>query len=152
MLKKLGFTLIEMLIVISIISIILSITAVTYTQVSKQSRDARRKTDLEQLRGALEQFRATNNYYIAGNTISALSGNPGLIQPIKYIESIPADPKVGVTPYDYDATPAGCNNAAIPCIGYILTATLETTAGTYQVTPYGVVQGGGGIGGNDDKQ
>ena len=62
--KKLnGFTLIEILVVATIISLLAAAASVAYSQLSKQSRDARRKTDLEQVRAALEMYRSNNDDY-----------------------------------------------------------------------------------------
>lgn len=142
--KKLGFTLIEMLVVISIIGILLSVSAIAYTQVTKSSRDAKRKADLEQLRGALEQYRATNDVYpnVNGEVDQVLGV---LIAPVKYMESLPSDPRAGqtgVTDYQYACTDT--SNGV--CNLYRLDAYLENPVTTYSVTPYGVVQGGAGNG------
>ncbi len=51
-----GFTLIELLIAIAIIAILTSIGFGTYAGVQKKSRDAQRKSDLNQLTRALELF------------------------------------------------------------------------------------------------
>lgn len=133
--KILAFTLIETLIVIAITALLLSVSSVVYTQVSKQSRDARRKVDLEQLRGALEQYRANNNFYpdSTGNWQALLTNAA-----TTYIQSIPSDPKGGS--YTYVSKPNLCDNTNTYCNSYTLTATLEIPANTpYVVTPYGVV-------------
>ena len=58
-----GFTLIEVLVAVTIIAILTSIGVVSYSSVNKRSRDAKRKGDVEQLRSALEMYRADNSYY-----------------------------------------------------------------------------------------
>ena len=50
---KLGFTLIELIVVISIIGILTTIGTATYTTAQQKSRDARRKQDLGALKSAL---------------------------------------------------------------------------------------------------
>jgi len=55
-LLNVGFTLIELLIAIAIIAILTSIGFGTYAGVQKKSRDAQRKSDLNQLTKALELF------------------------------------------------------------------------------------------------
>ena len=57
----LGFTMIELLVVISIIGILASIALVSYTSVQKQARNTQRKSDLKQFQLALEQFANSNN-------------------------------------------------------------------------------------------
>src|SRR5690349_3201400 len=124
MFKKIGFTLIELLVVISIIGILLSVSVVTYTQVSKQSRDARRKTDLEQLRGALEQYRSASaaNFYPKSGSGYNTDLNI-LTTPIIYVQTLPHDPKYEGGPNDYtytalSATNGACDNVSTYCVTY----------------------------------
>jgi len=64
---KKSFTLIEILVVATIIALLATAATITYAQLTKQSRDARRKTDLEQIRAALEMYRSNNNQYYPYN-------------------------------------------------------------------------------------
>lgn len=97
-----GFTLIEILVVATIIGLLAAGAAVTYSQFAKQSRDARRKADLEQVRAALEMCRSNDsiNCYPVGSwsALSILTGSP------KYIQSLPTDPKSSVYSYYYSGT------------------------------------------------
>jgi len=61
--KKNGFTFIELLVVITIIAVIFAAGAVSYTSISKNSRDARRKSDMESIRQALEMCRSIDSRY-----------------------------------------------------------------------------------------
>lgn len=90
---KKGFTLIELLVVISIIGIIIAVGTASYVTAMKQSRDSKRKTDLEQIRQALETYRSQNMTYPAesGAIPSSLSPN--------YISTIPTDPKSSTYSY-----------------------------------------------------
>jgi len=93
-----GFSLIEILVVVTIIALLAAGAVVTYSQLTKQSRDARRKTDLEQVRAALEMYKsnsATNTYPIGDWSAlpAALAGNP------KYIGVMPSDPKSSFSYY-----------------------------------------------------
>lgn len=65
---KKSFTLVEILVVVTIISLLASIAAVSYSRFIKQSRDARRKTDIEQIRAAIELYRNFNGAYPASIT------------------------------------------------------------------------------------
>jgi len=99
---KKGFTLIEMLVVISIIGILAALTLVSYSGAQKQARDTERRSDLNQYRNGLESFAASNNgaYPIASNDLvsSNLCGS-GL--PLEgYLASCPSDP-TGGTGYGY---------------------------------------------------
>ena len=54
--NRLGFTLMELLVVISIISILVTIGLSSFSTAQKKGRDVRRKGDLSSLSNALEQF------------------------------------------------------------------------------------------------
>jgi prepilin-type N-terminal cleavage/methylation domain-containing protein len=60
---KKGFTLLELLISISIIAVITVIGIVSYSSINRRSRDVKRKSDIEQIKSALEMFRSDNKYY-----------------------------------------------------------------------------------------
>jgi general secretion pathway protein G len=63
--KEKGFSFIEILVVVTIIGIIATIGLVTYTEFLKQSRDAKRKGDIEQIRAAIEIYKTTNSYRLS---------------------------------------------------------------------------------------
>lgn len=99
---KKSFTLIEILVVVTIIMLLTTTATVTYTAFLKQSRDAKRKTDLEQIRAALEMYRSNNNTYPVGSVyITTLSV---LIAPVTYIQSLPTDPKNPTYTYYYSGS------------------------------------------------
>lgn len=56
----LGFTLAELLIVVSIITILVTLGFGYYTNYLKRARDAKRKAQIERIRTALEEYRADN--------------------------------------------------------------------------------------------
>ncbi|PIR58360.1 MAG: hypothetical protein COU70_01305, partial [Parcubacteria group bacterium CG10_big_fil_rev_8_21_14_0_10_35_15] len=90
-----GFTLVEILVVVTIIGLLTSIAAVSYSQFLKQSRDAKRKADLEQIRAALEMYRSNNDAYYPGTMTGDCTNAVYNIYttPVKYIEEMPSDPK-----------------------------------------------------------
>src|SRR5690606_11669493 len=57
-----GFTLTEMLIVISIIAILATLLSVTWTRVRAKSKLARTSTELQQIAAAVTQYAEDNNY------------------------------------------------------------------------------------------
>jgi len=61
--RQKGFTFIELLVVITIIGVVFAAGIVSYTQISKNSRDARRRSDLEAIRQALEMCRSIAGVY-----------------------------------------------------------------------------------------
>lgn len=95
--KNNGFTLIEILVVTSIIVLLTSTAVVTYSVFLRQSRDARRKSDLGQISVALEMYRSNEDTY----PTTALSE---LTAPTVYIQTVPTDPKNPTYTYYYSAT------------------------------------------------
>lgn len=126
--NRAGFTLIEMIIVISIITMLIGGSALGYGRYQQNARDTRRMADLEQIRSALELFRSNSingnypsSYYAPGwqNSLAPYFGGT--------TTNIPKDPKTGVN-YVYQSTPAWCSGAA--CTSYNLYADLELVTGT----------------------
>lgn len=69
--NKKGFTLVELLIVISIISILAVIGGVVFSKVLPGARDARRKADLDQLMKAYAQYATINGDIRLSNACGA---------------------------------------------------------------------------------
>lgn len=119
---KQGFTLIEMLVVISLIGILAALGMVSFSSVQKQARDTTRKSDLKQYQTATENYANANNgsYPTATTAQTAASGT---YCTALNIGTCPRDPK-NVAPYRYmyisDA--AGVN--------YVLWGGLETKSPT----------------------
>lgn len=71
--NKSGFTIVELLVVITIIAILASIVVVTYRGTQGRARDDRRKTDIHNITKALELYYSDNNAYpLSTGTASAL--------------------------------------------------------------------------------
>ncbi len=151
--KKGGFTLIELMVVVSIIAILSTIGLVGYQVVTKNARDAKRQSDLKAIQSALEQYHADQFYYpfpagasgwSSTNGCNANYENAGwftvtcaLKSPPNgsktYLNKIPNDPlcsdylcsgNTTIKRYLY-TVPSGCNNTSIPCKSYCLYAQLE---------------------------
>jgi prepilin-type N-terminal cleavage/methylation domain-containing protein len=64
-LSQKGFTLLELLVVISIIGVFSAVISINFNDVRKSARDDIRKADLQQLQVALELYKAQYGYYPA---------------------------------------------------------------------------------------
>jgi len=118
---KKSFTLIEILVSATIISLLAAFATISYSQITKQSRDAKRKIDLEQVRAALEIYRSNENIYPIGSGWTTVLNS--LTTPVIYIQSLPEDPKKANYTYYYISTTGS---------DYILAAHLETVSTTCQ--------------------
>lgn len=118
--KRDGFTLIEVLVVVTLLSILATFSIANYSQIQKQGRDSRRKTDLSQVKAALELYYSVNNSYASAAGIYGLPWG-SIFSDAKgtYMKQLPTDPlKNSVAPYCY--VPNG-----IPPTSYYLYAKLE---------------------------
>jgi general secretion pathway protein G len=100
-----GFTMVELLVVSTIIVLLASAAFVSYSTINRNSLDARRKADLEQIRSAIEMYRSNNGSYPTTLTIScATAGDSFASDGITYLGKIPGDPKCATYAYYYTAT------------------------------------------------
>ncbi len=131
--KSVGFTLVELVVVVSIIAIISGISIFAVNSARTSGRDAKRKGDLAQIASGLEMYKSDCNYYprslpsvgssLTGNssfgcTVAAASSNI-------YIQALPGDP--GGSNYGYTVYPSGCLNN---CTRFCLWAKLEDSSTT----------------------
>lgn len=92
--NKQGFTLVELLVVVSIIAILSVIGVATFTSVQKNARDARRKADIDAMASAFEAaYSPSAGYSVTGTPLTGANFSSG---------SIPVDPLNAGT----SATPA----------------------------------------------
>lgn len=124
--KMKGFTFIELMVVISIMAILVGAGIVTYTGTNKRSRDARRKTDIEQIRSALEMYRSDNGSYV----IQSCTAEPcpievaDLTELDNYLPKYPIDPD-GTTQYLYYPQNIQLVGGIYKAYAYCLYAVLE---------------------------
>jgi type II secretion system protein G len=129
-----GFTLVELIVVIVIISVLITIGIASYATIQKRARDTRRKSDIEQIRSALEMYRADTKYYpsVGAGSYIKVNDTAGLKSVLvsNYISAVPDDPNSSNN-YYYKAV----NLVSGQYYGYCLSAILEIDNGTDQCTP-----------------
>ena len=82
--KKLGFTLFELLVSISIIAVLTAVAVVSFGGMNKKTRDARRISDIEKIRVALESAKQVGGTYPVA--LTSLVGS-------SLLEKVPVGPK-----------------------------------------------------------
>lgn len=95
--KRNGFTLVELLIVLSIIGVFTSFATSNFIEVRMKARDAQRKSDILTIQTALEHYKSDNGTYpistsggtYVNNTPCGQTFSSGSTQ---YISIIPCDP------------------------------------------------------------
>lgn len=136
--KKKAFTLIEILVVVTIISLLAAGAYVNYSSINNKSFDEKRKADIEQIRMALEMYYNNNSTYPPTLPSNSLIDGAGRV----YLNKIPKDPKYNNF-YSYTTQPTGCDGSSSnPCVEYTLTAVLSNNNlyiadnyGSQEVTP-----------------
>lgn len=112
--RKSGFTMIEVLIVLSIIGIFSTAGVIGFQTSQAKARDAQRKGDLAKIKVAFEDYYNDNSCY-PDSSVLANCGQPFS----SYLNSIPCDPITGEA-YKYVPNTNSCT-------GYRLYAALENT-------------------------
>lgn len=109
-LPRSGFTLIELIVVITIIGMMAAATTFSYRATLVSSRDSRRKSDLEQIRAALELYKSNNNIYPATLAIDcAATGGLTDTASNTYLSTVPKDPRCASQTYYYAQLSAGAD-------------------------------------------
>lgn len=145
---SLGFTLIEMLVVISIIGILATLVAANLNSARSRARDAERKSDLKNIETALRIYYNDNGAYPTGGSSNGYLINacdPGTtpcswgskwnIGTTVYMETLPIDPLSGTQDYRYTM---GTASDPSDTDSYILQACLENKSDSNGIASGGV--------------
>lgn len=100
-----GFTLIEVLVVVGILGILLTLVLVAVNPVKQlqETRNTQRASDLKAVQTALEAYRVANNIYPVSTTDNQITGAPWGGSWQGYLSNVPQDPSAGKT-YSYVST------------------------------------------------
>jgi general secretion pathway protein G len=113
--RQSGFTLLELLIVIVIIGVLAILTIPNLVSGPQRGRDAQRKTDIRNIKTALETYYNDNYAYPQAPSWKTDLSNSSTTP---YMKNVPQDPK---TKNDYAYAP----NCSPTCTDYTLSADLE---------------------------
>ncbi len=94
--REVGFTIIELAVVIAVVAILAVITTVAYSGSQGRARDSARQTSLKEIRSALEAYRAENGNY--PNEGVASGWEYSYTDPTNFLSAL--KPYMGVVPLD----------------------------------------------------
>lgn len=134
--SKIGFTLIEILVVIALIGILAGVLLVSLQGVRASARDAQRKADLETIQSALEIYKSTCGKYPTSLTSggSALKGC-GASGTTIFLSSVPKDPLQKNYTYSQPTTNTYTVQATMESGQIMQVSPQETTFFTPTATP-----------------
>lgn len=99
--KNLAFTLVELLVVISIMGILTILVASSFKTVQVKARDAKRKSDLDSVSKALNIYFTDYGYFPLVESIDFVDGSELADGSIIYMKEIPVEQRDDVEPYIY---------------------------------------------------
>ena len=137
---KKGFTLVELLVVIAIIALLSTLSVVALNSARAKSRDARRQSDIRQIRTALElYYDANNQQYPTGSNKTLGTGDAACLNQNGWVstsacasatifmQNVLTDPIPGTYSYIYNVGGSGAT--------YTIAYNLEN-GGPKTATPY----------------
>ncbi len=100
---KRGFTLVELLVVISIIGILVGLSMFGLIGAREASRDAKRKANIEEIRSGIEIYKSDCNSYpvILTDPLVGDDSTTACVSTNIYISTLPQDPTPAIADYYY---------------------------------------------------
>ena len=133
-----GFTLVELLVVISIIGVLASLAIISFTGTQKQARDTQRKSDIHQYQNSLEVFANRNNGLYASRVSSSGESASSVLCADLELTGCPEDPRNADDPtfvYQYQSDGSGAGE--LDATQYVLWARLENKSNFWVVCSNG---------------
>ena len=153
-----GFTLVELLVVISIIGVLSTLAVVSLNNARQKSRDAKRVSDIKQVQTALElYFVDKSTYSVQGTNASpitlgstnakSLSSGAGFASATgysgtMYMGVVPSDPLSDQSYTYHSANTDGTDCTSGTCVSYEIDFTLEGATGGLAVGSHTATPGG----------
>ncbi len=122
MVKKSGFTLVELLIVISVLGILAAVVVPMYSDAGQKTRSSALKTDLQKIRTQIEVYRSQHNDQLPvfsgeasgdfARRMTSQTDRDGYAGSDygPYLNKIPKNPNNGKNTVRIDGSPAGANS------------------------------------------
>jgi general secretion pathway protein G len=124
-----GFTMIELLVVATIMIVLTTIALVSYRSATQNSRNAKRKTDLQTVRQALVLYRSDIGCYPSDSTFTAM-----MVTITDYLNEVPYDPQGSQSDPLYIYTPVSPGDCGVNgALGFSLSASLEPDDTAYTI-------------------
>lgn len=115
-LKNKAFTLVELLVVISIMGILTVVVSASFHTIQMKARDAKRKSDLDSIAKAVNMYFADYGNYpgVGGtspnlDTLLSTSGSEFSHTGIVYMKELPTEKTIGIEPYRYTIVDSNLN-------------------------------------------
>lgn len=115
--QNFGFTLLELLVVVSIMTILITMSISSFATAQMKGRDAKRKSDMRDVQTSLEQYYSVCGFKYPTPSGTFFSPVTCTSPSIAILPTVPSDPK-GATPYY-------CSGASCSSSSYTICAGLE---------------------------
>jgi len=105
-----GFTILELLVVLAVIGVLSSVIIVLTGNIRKDSRDARRMSDMREIHKALILYADNNRTFPIATTLTPITGTDAvstILEASGVVSEIPIDPQHPTYTYSYQSDASG---------------------------------------------